>query len=121
MSKYIKAVIVNSMLAAVYLTVLRVGKFICYGIEPFLIMWIFINPLYVMWVTFQVTVKHRASYKYAEKSIIYMSSVMAVIILFASGNQVYSHDGSGNLNLYAIFGINPSAILYMISQLGFTF
>ena len=95
-TKYIKAVLVNLMMSGVFLALLYSKKFDDHGINTFILMWCFINPLYVIQVTSYFVIKNRSNYMYAVKFILWTSSIMAVLILFSAGNQVYtegfSHD-----------------------------
>ena len=75
-----------------------------------------------MLVTFRFTVAQRSNYMYAVKFILWTSSIMAVLILVSAGTQVYVLYAKNDLlSIFAIFAINPSSCIYMISQLGFTY
>lgn len=121
-SKYSKAVFLNFIAMSFVLIEINSQKFDCAGLPVFLLIWTFANPVYVFASTAIVTRKYNLSPVYAEKYAYRFSGLLAILALIMAGSLVYAHNGlEGIKGFFYVFYFHPTFLLFVASQLGFTF
>ena len=102
-------------MAAITLALMFGQKIEAKGFAYFLILWVFINPVYVMGITCVHTLINGKSYTYAMENAYFIQALVAVLALTMAGTLLFS---DGILFMFPFFFfmmLNPSVLLLMIS------
>lgn len=114
-SKYMKALCANFIMAAITLALMYGQKLESKGFAFFMILWVFISPVYVTGITCVHTLINGKPYTYAMENAYFIQALVAVLALTMAGTLLFS---DGILYMFPFFffmSLNPSVLLLMIS------
>lgn len=118
-AKYAKSVLMNFIMVTILLCLMLAQKLLSDGLWVFMLLWIFISPLFHYWYASYTTITAGLDYSILTKTMILKHFLLGILALTMSSTIVFSNGINDIVWMFYTFMIDPSALLFFVSQIGF--